>query len=137
VDILVIEDSDSIARMIEALVVGRGHAVRTAVSGAVGVDLALERPPDVVLLDWSLAGSLSSAEICARLQRDDATRDAAILVLGDADDEAKSRALDAGAMAYYTKPFSPLALLKEIEGLRARSSGRMRARRSGRPMPPK
>ena len=121
--------------MIEALVIGRGHVVRMAVSGAVGVDLALERAPDVVLLDWALAGSLSGAEICARLRRDDATCETAILVLGDADEEAKSRALDAGAMAYYTKPFSPLALLKEIEGLRGRSSGRMRARKSGRPVP--
>ena len=98
-DILVIEDSDSIARMVEALVAGRGHAVRTAVSGAVGVDLALDRTPDVVLLDWSLAGSLSGAEICERLRRDDATCETAILVFGDADDEAKSRALDAGAIA--------------------------------------
>ena len=134
-DILVIEDSDSIARMIEALVAGRGHAVRTAVSGAVGVDLARERTPDVVLLDWSLAGSLSGAEICERLRRDDTTCDTSILVFGEADDEAKSRALDAGAIAYYTKPYSPLAVLKEIEGLRARSSGRMRARKSGRPLP--
>jgi hypothetical protein len=38
-------------------------------------------------------------------------------------------ALDAGANAYYTKPFSPMALLKEIEGVRSRSDGSM-------PVPP-
>jgi DNA-binding response OmpR family regulator len=37
------------------------------------------------------------------------------------DDDSKQRALDAGANAYYTKPFSPTALLKEIEGLGMRT----------------
>jgi DNA-binding response OmpR family regulator len=39
-----------------------------------------------------------------------------IIVISAMDDEtAKQRALDAGATAYYTKPFSPTALLKELE----------------------
>jgi DNA-binding response OmpR family regulator len=37
------------------------------------------------------------------------------------DEEVKRRAHDAGATAYYEKPFSPLALLKEIESLQRRS----------------
>lgn len=127
--ILVIEDSDSIARMIEALVAGRGHSVRTVASGVQGVDSALEQTPDVVLLDWSLSGTVSSSEICARLRKSDTTRDTPILVLGEADEDAKGRALDAGVHAYYTKPFSPLALLKEIEALPTRSSGRIKVPR--------
>lgn len=127
--ILVIEDSDSIARMIEALVQGRGHSVRTIASGAQGVDSALEQTPDVVLLDWTLAGTVSGSEICARLRKAAATRDTPILVLGDADEDARGRAMDAGVHAYYTKPFSPLALLKEIEALPTRSSGRIKVPR--------
>ena len=38
------------------------------------------------------------------------------------DEEIKRRASDAGATAYYEKPFSPLSLLKEIERL-AKASG--------------
>lgn len=126
--ILVIEDTDAIAGMVQALVEGRGHAVRTERSGAQGVDVALESPPDVVLLDWAIGGSLSSTDICGRLRASEATRGTPILVFGEADEDAKSRALDAGAVAYYTKPFSAVALLKEIEGLRTRSSGRIRIR---------
>ena len=37
------------------------------------------------------------------------------------DDEVKRRAHEAGATADYEKPFSPLALLKEIESLQRRS----------------
>lgn len=124
--ILVVEDSDSIARMIEALVQGRGHSVRTVASGAQALDLALEHQADVVLLDWSLDGNVSAADFCARLRAEPATCEIPIVVLGEADEDAKSRALDAGVHAYYTKPFSPLALLKELEGLRARSSPRIK-----------
>jgi DNA-binding response OmpR family regulator len=37
-----------------------------------------------------------------------------------ADAESKRRALEAGASAYYTKPFSPTALLKEIDSFKRR-----------------
>jgi DNA-binding response OmpR family regulator len=33
------------------------------------------------------------------------------------DDATKAKAMEAGATAYYTKPFSPTALLKELESL--------------------
>jgi DNA-binding response OmpR family regulator len=35
------------------------------------------------------------------------------------DDESRAKAAEAGATAYYTKPFSPTALLKEINKLRS------------------
>jgi DNA-binding response OmpR family regulator len=39
------------------------------------------------------------------------------------DADTRQRALEAGAVAYYTKPFSPTGLLREIDALAARSSG--------------
>jgi DNA-binding response OmpR family regulator len=44
------------------------------------------------------------------------------------DTASKQAALEAGATAYYTKPFSPTALLKEVESIPARESARMRTR---------
>ena len=41
---------------------------------------------------------------------------------------AKRRAMEAGASAYYTKPFSPTALLKEMESLPARMSAKLPAK---------
>jgi DNA-binding response OmpR family regulator len=40
------------------------------------------------------------------------------------DDASKQRAIEAGTTAYYTKPFSPTALLKEIESIPDKQSQR-------------
>jgi DNA-binding response OmpR family regulator len=118
--ILVVEDSDSIRAMIRTLMTARGHDVEAVSSGTKGVDAALMRPPDAVLLDLHLPGSIDGLEVCRRLRQEAATRGVPIIVISAiADDATKARAMEAGATAYYTKPFSPTALLKELESLPA------------------
>jgi DNA-binding response OmpR family regulator len=124
--ILVIEDSDSIRHMIEALVRARGHEVEAVPTGAKGIDIALTRPPDAILLDLHLPGGFDGLEVCRRLRQSAATRVVPIIVISALTDEAsKQHALEAGATAYYTKPFSPTALLKELEWIPLRESGRL------------
>jgi DNA-binding response OmpR family regulator len=119
--ILIIEDSDSIRRMIEALVSARGYEVDAVSTGAKGLEVAFEKLPDVILLDLNLIGNFDGFEVCARLRASPLTRSTPVIVISAlTDDESKKRATDAGATAYYTKPFSPIALLKEIESLRVR-----------------
>ncbi len=124
--ILVIEDSDSIRHMIEALVRARGHEVEAVPTGAKGIDSALTRPPDAILLDLHLPGGFDGFDVCRKLREVAATRSVPIIVISAmSDDASKQRAIDAGATAYYTKPFSPTALLKEIEWIPMRESARM------------
>ena len=119
--ILIIEDTDSIRRMIEALVSARGYAVDAVANGAKGLEIAFEKVPDVVLLDLNLIGSYDGFEVCARLRANPLTKSVPVIVISAlSDEESKKRASDAGCNAYYTKPFSPIALLKEIESLRVR-----------------
>jgi two-component system cell cycle response regulator len=114
--ILIVEDSDSIRYMIETLVSARGHAVEAVSNGAKGIQAALARPPDAVLLDLHMAGSFDGFDVCKRLRETEGTRAVPIIVISALTDPAsKQRALEAGANAYYTKPFSPTALLKELE----------------------
>ncbi len=47
----IIEDSDAIRRMIETLVSARGHEVEGVPTGAKGIDAAIARTPDAILLD--------------------------------------------------------------------------------------
>jgi DNA-binding response OmpR family regulator len=119
--ILIIEDSDSIRRMIEALVKARGFDVTAVPTGAKGLDVAVETVPDVVLLDLNLPGSYDGYEVCRRLRANPLTRGLPIVIITAMDDaESKRRAIEAGANAYYTKPFSPTALLKEIDSFQRR-----------------
>jgi DNA-binding response OmpR family regulator len=127
--ILVIEDSDSIRHMIETLVSARGHEVEAVSTGSRGIDSALASPPDAILLDLHLAGGFDGFAVCEKLREAEATRAVPIIVISAlTDDASKQRAIDAGATAYYTKPFSPTALLKELETIPLRESGKLKVK---------
>lgn len=120
--ILVVEDQDAIRRMIEALVQARGYSVTAVANGAKALEVAATEPPDAVLLDLMLPGQYDGFEVCARLKSDPSTRNIPVVIISALDDEdSRRKATEAGATAYYTKPFSPIALLKEIDRLKQRT----------------
>lgn len=120
--VLIVEDSNSIVRMIQALVSARGFEVRSAPSGARGLEEAFAWKPHVILLDINLPGSYDGIQVCEKIRADEGIKDTPIIIISAMnDEEVKRRAHEAGATAYYEKPFSPLALLKEIESLQRRS----------------
>ncbi len=125
--ILVIEDSDSIRHMIETLVSARGHEVEAVSTGPRGIDAAMTRVPDAILLDLHLAGTVDGFTVCKKLREAEVTGGVPIIVISAlTDDASKQRALEIGATAYYTKPFSPTALLKELEAIPLRESAKIR-----------
>jgi DNA-binding response OmpR family regulator len=116
--ILVVEDQDSIRSMIEALVSARGHKVTAVASGAKALDAAFRSTPDIVLLDLHLPGQFDGFAVCEKLRAAAATKNTPVLIISAKDDAAaRARATEVGATAFYGKPFSPTALLKEIERL--------------------
>lgn len=120
--VLIVEDSDSIARMIEALLSARGHEVRSVATGARGIEEALAWRPSAMCLDINLPGAFDGIQVCEKLRADAATKDLPIIIISATnDEEVKRRVMDAGASAFYEKPFSPLALLKELEAVARRS----------------
>lgn len=113
--ILVCEDQDSIRHMIQTLMQASGHEVVGVSTGAQAVERALAEPFDILLLDLMLPGALDGFAVCRRLRMSDATREMPIFVISALDDPAsRTRARDAGATAFYGKPFRPLELLEEI-----------------------
>ena len=120
--ILVIEDSDSIRHMIEMLMTSRGHEVLAVPTGAKGIDAAMAQTPDAILLDLHLPGSYDGFDVCEKLRANEATKHVPIIVISAmTDDSARQQAIEKGATAFYTKPFSPTALIKELEGMKRRS----------------
>jgi DNA-binding response OmpR family regulator len=126
--VLIVEDSDSICRMIEALVSARGFEVRSASSGAKGLEEAFQWHPHVILLDINLPGSFDGLQVCTKLRSDPGSKSTPIIIISAMnDDEVKRQAIACGANAFYEKPFSPLALLKEIEALAKKSEAALKA----------
>jgi DNA-binding response OmpR family regulator len=116
--ILVVEDQDSIRSLIEALVSARGHKVVAVANGAKALDLAFQSTPDIVLLDLNLPGQYDGFAVCEKLRANAATKSTPVVIISARDDAtSRARATEAGATAFYGKPFSPTALLKEIERL--------------------
>ncbi|MGZ3423061.1 MAG: response regulator transcription factor [Polyangiales bacterium] len=118
--ILVLEDEDSIRRMISALVQARGFEVTGVATGVKAVDEALQRPPDVAILDLMVPGAFDGFEVCRRLRQHGPTSKIPIIIISALDDEAsRQKAMDSGASTYFVKPFSAIALLKELEAVKA------------------
>ena len=90
--ILIIEDSDTIRRMLEALLSARDDEVVAVGSAVEGLDNAYRFVPDVVVLDLNLPGAYDGFEVCARLRADPATRETPIVVVSSrADEESRRR----------------------------------------------
>lgn len=92
------------------------YEVVTALDGQTGLVMAIEAPPDVILLDVMMP-EMDGLEVARRLRGHEATAGVPIVFLS-----AKAQANDvlageALADAYITKPFDPLDLLEEVTAL--------------------
>src|SRR5687767_15158046 len=102
--ILVVEDDKSILMGLRQNLAFEGYQVLTAEDGKRGLELALTKSPDLVLLDVMLP-RLSGFEICKMIRQ--AGHDMPVLMLTARADEVDTIVgLDIGADDYITKPFS-------------------------------
>jgi CheY-like chemotaxis protein len=111
--ILIVEDQDDIRRLIRMAVQMEGHSVHEADSGDLGLAMALELKPDLVVLDVVMPGALHGLQVC-RAIKSHPTPPRVILLTGlrGRDDIQAGHA--AGADAYLLKPFSPGQLMQTI-----------------------
>ena len=120
--ILLVEDEEKLARMVEMELRYEGYEVTKAFDGRSGLEQALTGNYDLVLLDIMLP-KLSGMEVLRRLRRESETP----VILLTARDSVidKVSGLDSGADDYITKPFAIEELLARIRAaLRKRSAPR-------------
>lgn len=109
--VLVIEDEQPIRRFLRASLMGEGYRVVEASTGEEGLKLAVQQPPDIVVLDLGLPG-IDGQEVLRQLR---GWLTAPILILSARDQEKqKIEALDSGADDYVTKPFGVGELLARM-----------------------
>lgn len=122
--ILLVEDEEKLARMVEMELRYEGYEVTKAFDGRSGLEQALSGKYDLVLLDIMLP-QLSGMEVLRRLRRES---DLPVIMLTARDSVIdKVSGLDSGADDYITKPFAIEELLARI-----RAALRKRAVRSGK-----
>jgi two-component system phosphate regulon response regulator PhoB len=108
--VLVVEDEDALAELLQYNLKKEGFRVSVAADGEEAMMLVEERQPDVVILDWMLP-KISGIEVCRRLRSRQETRNLPIILLTARGEEAdRIRGLDTGADDYIVKPF----LMKEL-----------------------
>ena len=119
--VLVCDDEPQILRALKVVLREAGFEPVPAATAEEALDLAAVRPPDAAILDLVLPDG-DGVEVCRSLRE---WTDMPIIVLSAVGDEdAKVRALEAGADDYVTKPFGPRELIARLEAtLRRVGSG--------------
>ena len=112
--VLVVEDDEEIAQVLQRSLRLEGYEVRVAGDGETALDQSAAFNPDLVILDLGLP-KLDGMEVARRLRSAD---DVPILMLTARDAlEARVEGLDAGADDYLVKPFERQELLARLRAL--------------------
>src|SRR5471030_1697820 len=115
--ILVVEDEDSLATLLQYNLQKEGYDVALAGDGEEALLLVDERLPDLIVLDWMLP-KVSGVEVCRRLRARPETRNLPIIMLTARGEESdRIRGLDTGADDYVVKPFSMSELAARIRAV--------------------
>jgi two-component system KDP operon response regulator KdpE len=112
--VLVCDDEAQILRALRVILRDAGYEALPADSGEEALDLAAVRHPQAAIIDLVLP-DIDGVEVCRRLRE---WSDMPIIVLSAVGEEdAKVRALAAGADDYVTKPFGPRELIARLEAV--------------------
>jgi two-component system phosphate regulon response regulator PhoB len=115
--ILVAEDEDALATLLQYNLEKDGYEVAVVADGEETMVRMDERQPDLVLLDWMLP-KVSGIEVCRRIRGKAETRNLPIIMLTARGEETdRVRGLDTGADDYVTKPFSMTELSARIRAV--------------------
>jgi two-component system, OmpR family, alkaline phosphatase synthesis response regulator PhoP len=116
--ILIVEDDPDIVRVVQTYLERAGYQVEVALDGLTGLTIALETPPELIVLDWMLPG-LDGLEFIERLRREQRTP--IIMLTARTEEHDRILGLDFGADDYVSKPFSPRELVARVKVVLRRS----------------
>ena len=114
--VLLVEDSEPIRDAFTILLEDAGYHVLGAGTGEDALRLALQRRPDLVLLDMGLP-DISGLEVVKRIKAAPETAGIAVVALTGRDEASDRRAcLEAGCTAYVVKPVNTQKLVRDLPG---------------------
>ncbi|GLY16679.1 DNA-binding response regulator [Kineosporia sp. NBRC 101677] len=116
--VLVAEDDEKQAALVRRYLEHDGHTVAVVHDGRSAIERVLQRPPDLLVLDWMLP-VVQGPEVCRRVR--DAGDLPVLMLTSRSAEEDLLRGLDLGADDYITKPYSPRELVARVRSLLRRA----------------
>jgi len=114
VRILVVEDHPTMREAMRLVLEGEGFTIDEAPDGRAALESIRREPPDLVFLDLNIPGT-SGPDVLASMKADPLTAGVRVIVVTATGEEGREQAMKLGADEYFTKPFSPIALLQTVE----------------------
>lgn len=113
--ILAIDDTKSILKVIESILVKAGYDCKTAMDGAAGIALVRSFKPDLILVDAEMP-AMNGFEVCANVKSNPSTLETPVIFLSGYNDiEHRIKAFEAGAQDFIAKPFHEREVLVRID----------------------
>jgi two-component system KDP operon response regulator KdpE len=117
--VLICDDESQILRGLRVILRDAGYGTLPASTGEEALDAAAAQHPDAAIIDLVLP-DIDGVQVCAGLR--EWSQIPIIVLSAVGDEDAKVRALAAGADDYVTKPFGPRELIARLEAVLRRSA---------------
>jgi len=129
--ILVVDDNQSLVRLLEGVLKRNGYDVLTAFDGVEGLRAARRHKPDLVILDIVMP-KMDGYEVCRELQQDSETASIPVIMLtvkGQVDEpvigetslgarvQERLAGFEVGALDFISKPVKAADLLDRVRNL--------------------
>lgn len=120
--ILIVEDEEDLRELVRYHLEREHFSVEEAGSGEQGLDCALQKKPDLILLDLMLPGK-GGLQVCRELKQNKVTGDIPVVMMTAKGEESDIvTGLELGAEDYIVKPFSPKVLVARVKAVLRRKT---------------
>lgn len=120
--VLIIEDEEDIRELVRYNLERDNFTVSGAESGEAGLKTAVQKKPDLILLDLMLPGK-DGLQICRELKQQETLRDIPVVMMTAKGEESDIvTGLELGAEDYIVKPFSPKVLVARVKAVLRRKT---------------
>ncbi len=122
VDILIVDDTLANIQVLSGMLKQQGYKVRPVLDGQTALKAAMNKAPDLILLDISMP-EMDGYEVCKRLKQDSALKQVPVIFISALTESLdKVKAFTVGGVDYITKPF-------QLEEVRVRVENHLRLAR--------